>query len=196
MVLVVKNVPANAGHIKRHWFHPWVGRSPGGRYGNLLQYSCLENCLDRGAWRATVHGVAKTQTQLKRLSMQTCVSLVNLPNNPMITPSLPNLWSAYCLFRVTPDYLSSCEVTASHFSLWTTASPIHITYWNWPLSLGRTSSFWQKALKHSLWGVLCPKEVMKILLGLVIYGGIYLSIGRVEYYIWQSMKISFQPYVL
>ena len=53
--------------------------------------------MDRGAWRATVHGVAKSQTQLKQLSMQTCVSLVNLPNNPMITPSLPNLWSAYYL---------------------------------------------------------------------------------------------------
>ena len=49
---------------------PRLGRSPGGGgNGNLLQYSCLENPMDRGAWRATVHGVAKSQTQLKRLSM-------------------------------------------------------------------------------------------------------------------------------
>ena len=40
-------------------------RSPGGEYGNLFQYSCLENPMDRGAWQATVHRVAKSQTQLK-----------------------------------------------------------------------------------------------------------------------------------
>ena len=42
-----------------------LGRSPGGGHGNPLQYSCLENPMDRGAWRATVHGVTKSQTQLK-----------------------------------------------------------------------------------------------------------------------------------
>ena len=44
------------------------GRSPGGGHGNLLQYSYLENPMDRGAWRVTVHGVSKTQARLKRLS--------------------------------------------------------------------------------------------------------------------------------
>ena len=43
---------------------PESGRSPGGGHGNQLQYSCLENPMDRGAWRATVHGVAKSQTLL------------------------------------------------------------------------------------------------------------------------------------
>ena len=43
---------------------PGLGRSPGGGHGNPLQYSCLENPMDRGAWWATVHGVAKCQTQL------------------------------------------------------------------------------------------------------------------------------------
>ena len=43
---------------------PGSGRSPGGGNGNPLQYSCLENSMDRGAWRATVHGVAKSWTQL------------------------------------------------------------------------------------------------------------------------------------
>jgi len=47
---------------------PGSGRSPGGGYGNPLQYSCLQNPMDRGAWRATVHAVAKSHTQLKRLS--------------------------------------------------------------------------------------------------------------------------------
>ena len=43
---------------------PWLGRSPGGGNGNPLQYSCLENPMDRGAWCATVHGLAKSRTQL------------------------------------------------------------------------------------------------------------------------------------
>ena len=47
---------------------PGLGRSLGGRHGNPLQYSCLENPTDRGAWRATFHRVTKSQTQLKRLS--------------------------------------------------------------------------------------------------------------------------------
>ena len=54
---------------------PGWGRSPGGGPGNPLQYSCLENPMDRGAWRATVHRVAKNQTQLKQLSMHACTYL-------------------------------------------------------------------------------------------------------------------------
>ena len=71
VALVVKNPSANAGRRKRHGFNPWVGRSPGGEHGNPLQYSCLENPMDRGTWRATVHGVAKSGTQLKPLSIHT-----------------------------------------------------------------------------------------------------------------------------
>ena len=48
---------------------PGLGRSPGGGHDNPLQYSCLENPKDRGAWRATVHGVAKSWTRLKWLSL-------------------------------------------------------------------------------------------------------------------------------
>ena len=59
---VVKNPPANAGDAGSI---PGSGRSPGGGNGNPLQYSCLENSMDRGAWQATVHGVTKSQTQLK-----------------------------------------------------------------------------------------------------------------------------------
>ena len=46
---------------------PGLGRSPGGGHGNQLQYSCLENPMDRGAWQATVHSISKNQTRLKRL---------------------------------------------------------------------------------------------------------------------------------
>ena len=50
---------------------PGLGRSPGGEHGNPLQYSCLENPMDRGAWRATVHRVTKSHTQLKQFSTHT-----------------------------------------------------------------------------------------------------------------------------
>ena len=54
---------------KRHGFDPRVRNVPWRRHGNPLQYSRLENLTDRGSWQATVHSVAKSQTQLKRLSM-------------------------------------------------------------------------------------------------------------------------------
>ena len=50
---------------RREGLVPGLGRSPGGANGLPLQYSCLENPMDRGAWRATVHGVTKSQTRLK-----------------------------------------------------------------------------------------------------------------------------------
>ena len=50
---------------RRTWFDPWVGRFPGVGNGNPLQYSCLENSMDRGAWQAIVHGAAKSWTQLR-----------------------------------------------------------------------------------------------------------------------------------
>ena len=62
--MVVKNLPAGAGNGRGVGWIPGSGRSPGGGRGNPLQYSCLENPMDRGAWWDTVHGVAKSQTQL------------------------------------------------------------------------------------------------------------------------------------
>ena len=56
---------------KRCGFDPWVWKIPWRRNDNSLQYSCLENPMDRGAWRATVHGVTKRQTPLRRLSTHT-----------------------------------------------------------------------------------------------------------------------------
>ena len=69
--LVVKNPPANAGDTRDVGSIPRLGRSLGGGHGNPLQYSCLENPTDRKAWQATVHGVTKSQTRLKRLSTHT-----------------------------------------------------------------------------------------------------------------------------
>ena len=61
---VAKNPPANAGDPGNLGSTPGSGRSPGGGNDNPLQYSCLENLLDRGAWWATVYGVAKSLTLL------------------------------------------------------------------------------------------------------------------------------------
>ena len=68
MALVVKNPTANAGDLRDVGLIPGLGRCPGEGNGNPLQYSCLGNPMDRGAWWAIVHGVAKGQTQLKQLS--------------------------------------------------------------------------------------------------------------------------------
>ena len=62
--LVVKNLPANAGDARDTGLIPGLGRSSGVGNGNPLQYSCLENSVDRGAWWATVHGVTKRRTWL------------------------------------------------------------------------------------------------------------------------------------
>ena len=59
------NLPASEGDIRDAGLIPGLARSPGEENGNPLQYSCLANPMDRGAWWATVHGVAKSQAQLK-----------------------------------------------------------------------------------------------------------------------------------
>ena len=63
-----KNLPANAGDVKDEGSIPGSIRSPGGGDGKPLQCSCLENPVDGGAWRATVHRVAKSQTGLSDLA--------------------------------------------------------------------------------------------------------------------------------
>ena len=64
VALLVKNLPASEGNAGDTGSIRGSGRSPGGGNGNPLQYSCLENPVDRGVWRATVHGVAKSRTRL------------------------------------------------------------------------------------------------------------------------------------
>ena len=64
VALVLRNLPAGAGDLRDEDSIPGSGRSPGGRHGSLLQYSCLENPMDRGAWEAAVHGVAEGGTRL------------------------------------------------------------------------------------------------------------------------------------
>ena len=65
VALVVKNLPASAGDLRASGSIPGSGSFLGEGNGNPLQYLCLENPMDRGTWQATVHSVAKSQTQLK-----------------------------------------------------------------------------------------------------------------------------------
>ena len=64
---VVENLPASAGNLREVGSIPGSGRSPGEGNGNPLQYSCLENPIERGAWWAAVQGVVKSRTQLSML---------------------------------------------------------------------------------------------------------------------------------
>ena len=88
---VVKNPPTNAGNIRDVHLIPGSGKSPWGGQGNPLPHSCLENPMDRGAWWITVHRVAKSLTQLKRLSTHTCI----------LTPCLEWVMTPHrCLFSL------------------------------------------------------------------------------------------------
>ena len=62
---MVRNPPAKAEDLRDMGAIPGLGRAPGGGHGNPLQYSCLENPMDRGAWQATVHRAAESWTRLK-----------------------------------------------------------------------------------------------------------------------------------
>ena len=70
MALLVKNLPTNAGNIRHADSIPGWGRSSGEGNDNRLQYSCPKTPMNRGAWQATVHRVAKSRTRLKRLGME------------------------------------------------------------------------------------------------------------------------------
>ena len=80
---MVENSPANAGDTRDAVSIPGSGISPGGRHGNPLQYSCLEDPMDGGAWWATVHGVSKSRTRFS-MCMQGFLGgalVKNLPAN-------------------------------------------------------------------------------------------------------------------
>ena len=77
VLLVVKGLPANVGDVRGPGSIPGLGRSPGEGNGNPLHNSCLENLMNRGAWRATVHGVAKSQTRLSDQHFLRCLVILD-----------------------------------------------------------------------------------------------------------------------
>ena len=76
---MVKNLPANAGDARDVGSISWLGRCPGGRHGKPLQYSCLGNPIDRGAWWEAVYGVAQSQTRLKQHSSSSSSNVMGFP---------------------------------------------------------------------------------------------------------------------
>ena len=92
MVLEVKNPPANQRDLRDRGLIPGSGRSRVG-HGNSLQYSCLENCMDRGAWRALLHGA--TQSQIRTKPPRSC---------------LPLLWSPPCFYCESSSASSSSQL--------------------------------------------------------------------------------------
>ena len=92
-----KNPPANAGNIRDMGSIPGLGRSPGEGHGNPLQYSCLENPMDRGVWRAAVHRVAKSDMNEAAEHAHTLCG----PEKPLRwhKPFLLGPWK-YCTFKI------------------------------------------------------------------------------------------------
>ena len=80
---MLKILSTNVGDGRDAGSIPGLGRPPGEGHGNPLQYSCLENSMDRGAWWATVLGVIKSQTRLKRLGMHTCTHMYTVSISPI-----------------------------------------------------------------------------------------------------------------
>ena len=114
---MVKNWAANAGDTRDMAFIPESGRSPRVGNGNLLQYTCLENSMDRGAWQATVHGAAMSQTGLSdRAHMNTIYKTdVSTCSRPPLLPSQLKLPKATSVTVWSKDFLilPNRRITAS-----------------------------------------------------------------------------------
>ena len=129
VALVVKSLPASEGNLRDMGSALGSGRSPGGAHGNPLWYSCLENPMDKGAWWATVCGVAKSQTQLKQLSMHTQPQIetgtleeeggtdVKHPNTHEYPPLVPPDWLSHLTFHIKQPVLTVFFIWHATFRL-------------------------------------------------------------------------------
>ena len=111
--LVVKNLPANAGNVRDLGSVPGWGKSPGEGTGNPLQYPCLENPMDRGAWRATVHGCRKESGMIEH---------THTGGNRALTQSL-HLISEPPAARGMPVQSPACSLERMGLSFLTTFMP-------------------------------------------------------------------------
>ena len=95
---VGKESPCNARAAANMGSIPDLGKSPGEGHGNPIQYSCLENPMNRGAWQATVHRVAKSWTWLKWLSTHACMHAHNYIQNGHIHSFNQYYWVSWALW--------------------------------------------------------------------------------------------------
>ena len=110
VVLVVKNPPASAGDTRDMGSIPESGRSPGIGNGNPLQYSCLENSMDRGTWQASVHGVM-SQTQLSIICIIYKSSRewwLNVSSDRLVAELACKYWKSY-LWKWTWTWTRRCQ---------------------------------------------------------------------------------------
>ena len=128
---VAKTPPANAGDIGDTGLISGLGRSSGAGHGYPFPYSCLENPMDRGTWWTTVHGVAKSQTQLKWLSTHT------------------NIWSTWKTATGVPEYMPLPSLGRGE---------IRITWWNmnFPVTLSKWSVVFVTPNLAAVWNAACP----------------------------------------
>ena len=119
VALVVKDLPASKGDARGMGLIPGSGRSPGEGNGNPLQYSCLENFVDRGAWWVTVNGVSKSQTQLSTHAYTLLTALHTvfwLALDPSCSqPDIFHLWPHFTFF---PLLECNCFTVLSWFLLY------------------------------------------------------------------------------
>ena len=114
MALVVKNMPANAGDIRDEGSIPGLERSSGGGHENPLQYSCLENRMDRGVWWVTVHRVTKSQTHWSDLTCRHSnekyfvLVLMSLTYLSLIWPVISQRKSLFSQLHIIAQNIRTC----------------------------------------------------------------------------------------
>ena len=113
VALVVKNPHANAGGIRDTGSIPGLGRSPGEGHGNPVQYSCLENPMDRGARRAIVHRASKSWTRQKQLSKHSQTNIKQITNTVQNRELYLILLRAYIEKQSTNKWIKSIYITDS-----------------------------------------------------------------------------------
>ena len=140
-VLVIKYLPANAGDIRDTGLIPESGRFPGEGNGNPLQYSCLENPMDRETLWATVHGITWSQTWLKQLSTQYTALHIRWPKywSFGFSISLSKEYSGFISFRI--DWLDLLAVQGTLTSF--------LPHSNSKASILQYSAFFMVQLSHS-----------------------------------------------
>ena len=159
VVLVAKNPPANPRDVRDSGLDLWLRKIPGGGHGNLPLYSCLETPMDRGAWRATVPGVAKSWIWLKRLStLIASVRNYHKHSDSAWTYNLPILEAGFLSWRCWRGWFF-VEAGAESEPFWSQflepasllGSESHIKWAVYPLCSHHHTSFFRPSCLPLLW---------------------------------------------